>query len=276
MRWLTAIPVFNEAASVRQVLQQVRRFTSEILVVNDGSTDATPQLLDKEADLHRINHPRNRGYGAAVLSAFRFARDHHYDVLVTVDCDGQHEPARIPVLLEACTEQVDIVSGSRYLRDFRQDDAAPNDRRHINQVITNYINQHYGLNITDAFCGFKAYRRTALERLQVSETGWGMPLQVWAQAARLGLQIAEVAVPRLYLDPNRAFGGILNDPRQRLAHYLRILHHAEVEPLAGAVLELRTQPGFRDPSVWETSSVATSSLRVDPLCGNAKPGRCIA
>jgi dolichol-phosphate mannosyltransferase len=222
MRVLTAIPVYNEARHVRRVLHEVRRYSPDILVVNDGSTDQTAQILAQIPDLHVIAHPRNRGYGAALTSAFAFAREQDIDVLVTMDCDGQHEPARIPVLLEAIHD-CDIVSGSRYLRDFRQDTSAPHDRFEINRQITAEINSRLGLQLTDAFCGFKAYRREALTRLDITETGWGMPLQLWVQAARHGLRIKEVAVPRLYLDPNRAFGGVLNDAEERLAYYRSII-----------------------------------------------------
>src|SRR5262249_50108601 len=163
MRWLTAIPVYNEANSVRRVLAEVRRYSPEILVVNGGSTDGTAALLDAEPGLRRVDHPANRGYGAALISAFTFALDGGYDVLVTMDCDGQHEPARIPVLLEAIHD-ADIVSGSRYLRDFRQDTPAPADRQSINATITSDINERFGLGLTDAFCGFKAYRRSGLQR----------------------------------------------------------------------------------------------------------------
>jgi dolichol-phosphate mannosyltransferase len=230
MRILTAIPVYNEASHVRNVLAAARRYCPEILIVNDGSTDGTSELLDREPDLLRIDHPHNRGYGAAISSAFEFAVTHDYDALVTMDCDGQHEPARIPVLLEAIHD-CDIVSGSRYLRDFRQDTPAPSDRRYINASITREINARYGLNLTDSFCGFKAYRREALRKLRITESGWGMPLQVWVQAARQGLRVKEIAVPRLYLDPKRAFGGVLNDPDQRLAYYRGILASAEHDVL---------------------------------------------
>jgi dolichol-phosphate mannosyltransferase len=143
-----------------------------------------------------------------------------------MDCDGQHEPSRIPVLLEAL-DDADIVSGSRYLRDFRQDTPAPTDRRAVNRTITAEINERYGLKLTDAFCGFKAYRREALEKLRITENGWGMPLQLWVQAARAGLRIKEIGVPRLYLDPKRAFGGVLNDADARLAYYRQVLDEAE-------------------------------------------------
>lgn len=233
MRWLTAVPVYNEAKHVRSVLAEVRRYSPDILVVNDGSTDGTKDLLAAEHGIARVDHPTNRGYGAALVSAFRYALDHDYDVLVTMDCDGQHEPARVPVLLEAIHD-ADIVSGSRYFRDFRQDTPAPSDRRFINATITREINARYGLDLTDSFCGFKAYRREALNKLRITEQGWGMPLQLWVQAARQGLRVKEIGVPRLYLDPNRAFGGVLNDPAERLAYYRGVLEAAERDVLPGA------------------------------------------
>ncbi len=230
MTFLTAIPVYNEERHLDNVLREVRRCSPSILVVNDGSTDRTAELLARQDGLHVLTHPHNRGYGAALVSAFAWFLDSGADVLVTMDCDGQHEPARIPVLLEAIHD-CDIVSGSRYLRDFRQDAAAPEDRRRINQTITAELNARFGLSLTDAFCGFKAYRREALAKLRITETGWGMPLQLWVQAARLGLCIKEVGVPRLYLDPTRAFGGVLNDAEERLAYYRRVIDAAASEPL---------------------------------------------
>ncbi|MFM7149296.1 MAG: glycosyltransferase family 2 protein [Gemmataceae bacterium] len=226
MRFLTAIPVYNEARHVERVLDEVRRYADDVLVVNDGSTDGTGEILSRQSGVALLTHPRNRGYGAALISAFNYTLEHDFDVLVTMDCDGQHEPSRIPLLLEAL-DGVDIVSGSRYLRDFHQDNQAPADRRRINLQITRELNQRYGLDLTDSFCGFKAYRREALAQFQLTENSWGMPLQVWVQSALLGLRIREVGVPRLYLDPNRAFGGVLNDSEQRLAYYRSVIHDAE-------------------------------------------------
>ncbi|MSQ96179.1 MAG: glycosyltransferase family 2 protein [Gemmataceae bacterium] len=232
MKLLTAIPVYNEERHLEAVLQEVRRYSTHILVVNDGSTDRTSELLSELLKspgtavpglLHVVTHEKNLGYGAALISAFDYALKSGYDALITMDCDGQHEPSRIPVLFEAIHD-ADIVSGSRYLRDFRQNTlATPADRRYINETITRELNEILGLDLTDAFCGFKAYRREALSALRITETGWGMPLQVWMQAVQQGLRIKEVGVPRLYLDPNRAFGGVLNDAEERLAYYRRVI-----------------------------------------------------
>lgn len=226
MRLLTAIPVYNEERHLLAVLRKVRRYSPDILVINDGSTDRTAELLAEQKDIRVITHPHNRGYGAALISAFAFALEQSIDILVTTDCDGQHEPARIPVLLEAIHD-ADIVSGSRYLRDFRQNVQPPQDRFEINRHVTALLNERLGLHLTDAFCGFKAYRGEALARLRITETGWGMPLQLWVQAAGLGLRIKEVGVPRVYLDPKRAFGGALNDADQRLAYYRGVIDAAE-------------------------------------------------
>ena len=242
MNWLTAIPVYNEERHLDGVLREVRRYSPNILIVNDGSADGTGQLLNRymkgqavaefgSSTLRVLTHSSNRGYGAALISAFCYALTHPVDVLVTMDCDGQHEPHRIGVLLEALDQGTDIVSGSRYLRDFHQDTAPPQDRQEINRVITSELNERFGLSLTDAFCGFKAYRVEALKRLDITETGWGMPLQLWVQAARRGLRIKEVGVPRVYLDPHRAFGGVLDNPEERLAYYRRVIAEtAQAEP----------------------------------------------
>ena len=226
MRWLTAIPVYNEAKSVAGVLAEARRHAEDLLVVDDGSTDETSRLLNAEPHLAKIVHPNNRGYGAALRSAFGYAIAHNYDFLVTMDCDGQHQPDRIACLLEHAAD-FEIVSGSRYLREFRQDVPAPNDRRYINATITSELNDRFRLGLTDSFCGFKAYRVSALADLRLSEDGWGMPLEMWVQSARLGWRIREIGVPRVYLDPSRAFGGVLNDPSARLAHYREVIDRAD-------------------------------------------------
>jgi dolichol-phosphate mannosyltransferase len=243
---LTAIPVYNEERHLESVLREVQRYTPDILVVNDGSTDRTPQLLARQVGLRVVTHTRNRGYGAALISAFAYVLEHDFDVLVTMDCDGQHEPARIPVLLEAIHD-CDIISGSRYLRDFRQDTLAPEDRRRINRQVTQELNDRFGLNLTDAFCGFKAYRSEALRRLRITETGWGMPLQLWVQAACLGLRIKEIGVPRVYLDPNRAFGGVLDDAEERLAYYRRVIQSTEDQMRATACAAHGGHPTFPAP-----------------------------
>ena len=224
--FLTALPVYNEAAHVGGVLDEVLRHASDVLVVDDGSTDGTAELLAARRDVRVVSHARNAGYGAALATAFRETLAGPWDGLVTIDCDGQHQPRLIPEFA-AALETCDIVSGSRYLRRFPGDSQPPAARRRINAEITAEINERLGLSLTDAFCGFKAYSRRALACLHVTETGYAMPLEVWVQAAAAGLKIVEVPVPLVYLDLARSFGGALDDAATRLAYYRGVLDRAE-------------------------------------------------
>ncbi len=224
MRTLLAIPIFNESKYLRGVLARVREHIQEILVVDDGSTDATPTLLEAERGLYIIRHPENRGYGQSLIDAFDFARRGGYDWIITMDCDEQHEPAHIPEFLAAArADDADIISGSRYLTANDGEGQPPRDRRTINLCITRLLNRMLDLGITDAFCGFKAYRVSGLAQLHLTVPGYAMPLQLWVQAARAGLRIRELPIRLIYKDPTRHFGGRLDDPRARLQHYLDVL-----------------------------------------------------
>ena len=217
-RCLTALPVYNEVRHVNRVLDEVSQFSPEILVVDDGSTDGTDGLLQARGDVRIVTHSKNRGYGAALHSAFDYALQEGFEFLVTIDCDGQHEPQRIPEFFRAC-QNVDIVSGSRYLRKFSGDSEPPAQRRWINQQVTAELNRRLGLRLTDAFCGFKAYRVASLPKMRLNETGYAMPLELWVQAAHAGLRILERPVPLIYLDEKRSFGGALDDSATRLQYY---------------------------------------------------------
>lgn len=233
MRLLTAIPVYNEEAHLEPVLTEVLRHAPEVLVVDDGSTDRTPELLRNFPEVQVIRHERNRGYGAGLKSAFGRAIEGGFEGLVTLDCDGQHEPCRIPEIAGPLAD-ADIVSGSRYLRVFDPDQTPPEARRRINAEVTRWLNDCLGFNLTDAFCGFKAYRTSALEQFEIVDEGYAMPLEVWVQAAEHGLKVVEVPVPLIYLDESRAFGGALDDAGYRLNHYREVFRAA----LARARLEV--------------------------------------
>lgn len=227
---LIALPVFNEEGHVLEVLTEVRKYAEEILVIDDGSSDRTPELLKTLTGIKVISHPENQGYGAALKSAFDFAVAHasEYDVLITIDCDGQHEPALLPELVQQMRDQsetgpIDVLSGSRYLKSYDGASIPPEDRRQINVAVTRRINEQLGFQITDAFCGLKAYRIESLSKFNVTDLGYAMPLQLWVQAAAHQMKIVEFPVPLVYLEEERSFGGSLDDAIKRKAYYDEVL-----------------------------------------------------
>lgn len=227
---LVAIPVYNEQKHVERVLELVLQYAprpAEVLVIDDGSTDATPSLLAR-FPVEVIRHARNRGYGRSMQDAFRWAAVDGFDWVITMDCDEQHEPAAIPRFVNAIDQAgargVDVISGSRYLVREIDSDNPPPDRRAINAQITEELNDRLGLNLTDAFCGFKAYRVAAVRRLRLNVDGYAFPMQFWVQAVAAQLRITEIPIKLIYNDLNRSFGGPLDDPQVRLDHYRCVLH----------------------------------------------------
>ncbi len=226
-KYLTALPVFNEATTVGSVLDEVVQYSCDVLVVDDGSSDGSSELLAQRTDIRLVTHEINQGYGAALVTAFNYAIDHEFDVLITIDCDGQHQPQRIQQFVTAIqTTGADIVSGSRYLKSFDSDTPPPIERREINHAITQVLNDRLDFELTDSFCGFKAYRVEALKKLKIKETGYAMPLELWVQAACAKLSVVEVPVPLIYLDESRSFGGQLDQADIRLKYYHEVLNRA--------------------------------------------------
>jgi glycosyltransferase involved in cell wall biosynthesis len=224
MRFLVAIPAYNEAAYIRRVLPSVQRYAKDVVVIDDGSTDATPEILREFPNVRVLRREQNRGYGQSVIDGFEYAFRAGYDWVITLDCDEQHDPALIERFVERMrADKSDIISGSRYLQDDPAHDAPPADRARINRTCNDLLDQLLGLKLTDSFCGFKAHRVSALRKLRLTEAGYAFPLQLWVQCVRAGLRVEEVPVTRVYRDATRTFGEVLNDPARRLQHYLEVL-----------------------------------------------------
>jgi len=223
MRTLIAIPVYNEEKHLERVLAEMVRYSPEILAIDDGSTDSSAAILDAHPFVEVHHHDTNEGYGQSLIDAFAIAAHRRFEWVVTLDADEQHGPEAIGMFLEeAARGDADVLSGSRYLPESLRQTPVPEERRSINVLITEILARVTPYRLTDAFCGFKAYRVETLRRLRLTEKGYAMPLQFWIQAAREGLRVRELPVKLVYVDPSRTFRG-LEDPRVRLRHYLEVM-----------------------------------------------------
>lgn len=224
-RDLVVIPVYNERATVRQVIEATLGLTrAQILVVDDGSTDGSAELVAALAGprVQVRRHETNLGYGRALREGFQVALEQGACFVVTLDADTQHEPAWIPRFLQKIRATgADVLSGSRYLDPvLLGQERIPPERLAINREVTGWINARTGFTLTDAFCGFKAYRVAALQELDLTEDGYAFPLEFWAEAWRNGLQVLEEPVPPVYSATfERRFPGPLDDPQVRRAYY---------------------------------------------------------
>ena len=226
-KYLIFIPVFNEAESIKEIINKVRATCpdSDILIIDDGSTDETPQLLEKEKDIHLIEHSENEGYGKTLIDGFNFSVAKGYEYVITIDSDKQHQPEEIRNFTDIIgTGDWDVISGSRYLK-YNEDKLAeaPKDRRKVNQRITQKINKLTGYNLTDSFCGFKLYKVSSLKKLNLKEHGYGMPLELWIQAWKQGFRIREVPVALIYLDKETDQTSTHRNVFKRYRYYLKII-----------------------------------------------------
>jgi len=161
---LAVVPAYNEAATVRAVVEAVREHAPgfDVLVVDDGSTDDTRRIAE-DAGAIVLRHPFNLGIGGAVQSGFFYALEHGYDFMVQVDGDSQHDPREIATLVDAMEEDigVDMVCGSRFLSDDHRY-PAPISRRTGIHIFAFIVSRLVGQRVTDPTSGFRLYNRRAI------------------------------------------------------------------------------------------------------------------
>ncbi len=227
---LIIVPVYNEIPHLKEVLHSIKdNWHGDILAVDDCSIDDSLYVLTEIPEISVISNRENAGAGGVLLQGFQWAQDHNYKSIITMDADGQHNPESISCFFKAiekcgCCCSCDFVWGSRYLKGVDSVTNEYQDRQEINREITARLNDVTGYNLTDAFCGFRAYRVESLAKLPITETGYGMFMQMTVLASKFDLSIREIEVPLVYLDETRNFNGNFTDSQERLKYYHQIIN----------------------------------------------------
>ena len=184
------IPAYNEERTIAKVVLKTKKYVDKVIVCDDGSTDMTGEIA-RALGAEVIRHERNMGYGAALISLFKHARELNPDVVVTLDADGQHNPEDIPRLVEPILRgDADIVIGSRFLGGTEM----PKYREIGVKAITRLVRMAGYEELTDAQSGFRAYSRRALQLIHPTEQGMGISTEILVKANEEKLKILEVPV----------------------------------------------------------------------------------
>jgi glycosyltransferase involved in cell wall biosynthesis len=192
---VACIPAFNEEKTIAQIILKTQKHVDTVIVCDDGSTDLTSEIAER-LGAKVLRHEKNLGYGAALLSLFREAKDLNADIVVTLDADGQHNPTAIQDVIKPIIEdKADIVLGSRFLE---KNNNIPSYRRFGIKLLTRMSNGSCEEEISDAQCGFRAYNRKAMQKLKLSEEGMGISTEILQRAGEQGLRIGEVSVQVTY------------------------------------------------------------------------------
>jgi glycosyltransferase involved in cell wall biosynthesis len=189
---VVGIPAFNEERSIGKVVLQSQKYADKVVVCDDGCSDLTGEIARRlGADV--VEHDKNLGYGAAIQTLFKRARELGADVLVTLDADGQHDPNEIPNVVQPIVKgEADITVGSRFI-DKRLASIMPWYRRAGIRFISKLVDDNTKQGVADAQSGFRAYNRKCLDKLVVAENGMGASAEILISAKKQGLRTKEVS-----------------------------------------------------------------------------------
>ena len=189
------IPVYNEEATIARVVSRVAALplNSELIIVDDCSTDNTREILARLADLDNIQvvlKDQNAGKGAALRTGFEHATG---DFVIVQDADLEYDPRDIPAIIQPLIRgEADIVYGSRFIGDVVHDESFIH--RLGNWVLTQGSNLFTGLQLTDMETCYKAFTREAMEAVNIEQDRFGIEPEVTAKLARLGFKFKEVPI----------------------------------------------------------------------------------
>jgi glycosyltransferase involved in cell wall biosynthesis len=206
MKIAAVIPAFNEEHNIAAVVEGVRPFVTATVVVDDGSADNTAGAA-RAAGAIVLRHEFNVGKGAALKTGFRYLVNSGYDGAVTIDADGQHDPAEIPLFIAAAEQGYDMVIGNR----MSNVSTMPFIRRFANHASSFLISLFLGQNVRDSQNGFRYYKLTSVLSLPLKANKYDLETEVIFKVGRAGYRIGWVPTRTIYRTEARSKINSLTD-----------------------------------------------------------------
>jgi glycosyltransferase involved in cell wall biosynthesis len=188
------IPAFNAEDSLGEVIDRTKEYVPQVIVIDDGSTDRTGDVA-RPRSIELISIPSNRGKGYALRLGFAYALKNGFSAILTLDADGQHDPADIPHFLQAHEQDSEsILVGSR----MAQAERFPRQRYYSNRAAVFFISRTLGGTLEDSQCGFRLYPAGALRQIKLTTNHFQTETEVLLRAARRGIPLANVPIRNIY------------------------------------------------------------------------------
>lgn len=202
MSTLIIVPTVNEAENIASVLERIRAAVpdADVLVVDDGSTDGTREIvrtaMEHDAGIRILERGRPRGLADAYLHGFRIGLEEGYDALVEIDADLSHDPAVLPMMLDLADRGIALVIGSRYIPGGKVI-GWPRRRTWLSRWGNRYAGLVLGLGLNDSTAGYRVYRADTLRRIgldDVAADGYGFQIEMTYRTVSAGLSVVEVPI----------------------------------------------------------------------------------
>jgi dolichol-phosphate mannosyltransferase len=194
------LPTFNERENIERMLEALEPLDARVLVIDDNSPDGTGEIADRVAatrdDVSVLHRARKEGLGPAYIEGFRIALADGADYVLSMDCDFSHDPADVPRLVAAAENGADVVIGSRYVPGGGTRNWGIG-RRVVSAGGSLYARTLLGLRIRDMTGGFRCFRRTVLETVDldaIETKGYAFQIELTYRALRQGFTVAEVPI----------------------------------------------------------------------------------
>jgi glycosyltransferase involved in cell wall biosynthesis len=195
MKTIIIIPAYNAEKAIGEIIDQCLVLNGKVLVVDNNSKDNTLDIIRQSKA--SVVLETKQGQGAATRRGWQEAIETNYDIVITLDSDGQHNPKEIPSLLNIIKDnKVNIVIGARFINDYK----APVYRKFGIDIINYIYNVGYKKKLVDTQSCFRAYNKKAFTSLNIEENGFGFSTELLIKARKKGLRIVEVPVSCIYHD----------------------------------------------------------------------------
>ena len=190
------VPAYMEEQKINDVIRRILKYVSDVVVIDDGSTDRTSEQA-ADAGAKVVRHERNTGKGAALNTGFNYAREHNFDYLITMDADGQHDPADIPRFIDAYLRTgIPVLIGNRmcHLKGM------PIVRKMTNRFMSLYLSRLMSQYIPDTQCGFRLYHSNVIPFVSAQAKRYAAESEILLHIAARGIRIDSIPIAVIYSD----------------------------------------------------------------------------